>query len=151
VLAHRHLRVQPLVFSTRPLPAAVLIMHFISCRTCWHAFPNAGSNGRLTGRTCHAKSTQCSTKCKVTGCEVRKLTRAAFTDFGLQSKFDWQAGGLATSEPLISYGPCQFPTLGLIVQRDWYANDTIPLQFPAHPVCAGDCCCVAWCPVFRLQ
>ena len=49
------------------------------------------------------------------------MTRAAFTASGLQSKFDWQAGGLATSEPLISYGSCQFPTLGLIVQRGWYA------------------------------
>lgn len=38
----------------------------------------------------------------------------------LQDKFDWrgylQAG---RDSMLLSYGPCQFPTLGLIVQREW--------------------------------
>jgi DNA topoisomerase-3 len=37
-----------------------------------------------------------------------------------QNKFDWLAGGLANDKPLLSYGPCQFPTLGLIVQRSWW-------------------------------
>jgi hypothetical protein len=38
----------------------------------------------------------------------------------VQTKFDWQANGV-DERPLISYGPCQFPTLGLIVQRAWYS------------------------------
>lgn len=37
----------------------------------------------------------------------------------VQSKFDWPAGGVDNDRPMLSYGPCQFPTLGLIVQRAW--------------------------------
>ena len=36
----------------------------------------------------------------------------------LQNKFNWAAHGIA-GQPMLSYGPCQFPTLGLIVQRAW--------------------------------
>ena len=32
-----------------------------------------------------------------------------------QGRFDWEASGF-DRPPLLSYGPCQFPTLGLIVQ-----------------------------------
>ncbi|DBB17906.1 hypothetical protein WJX82_005956 [Trebouxia sp. C0006] len=46
----------------------------------------------------------------------------------LQSKFDWQANGV-DERPLISYGPCQFPTLGLIVQRAWEIQAHMPEDF----------------------
>ncbi|DBA87673.1 TPA: hypothetical protein ACH3X1_004680 [Trebouxia sp. C0004] len=46
----------------------------------------------------------------------------------LQTKFDWQANGV-DERPLISYGPCQFPTLGLIVQRAWEIQAHIPEDF----------------------
>lgn len=55
--------------------------------------------------------------------EIDLRVGASFTRFQtllLQNKFDWMAGGLADEKPLLSYGPCQFPTLGLIVQRAWW-------------------------------
>lgn len=55
--------------------------------------------------------------------EIDLRIGAAFTRLQtllLQNKFDWRAllqGG--RDRMLLSYGPCQFPTLGLIVQRLW--------------------------------
>ena len=48
------------------------------------------------------------------------------TETSVQERFNWQEGGLHEERPLISYGPCQFPTLGLIVQRQWSALSPVP-------------------------
>jgi DNA topoisomerase III len=53
---------------------------------------------------------------------------AAFTRFQtllLQDAFDWEAGGIVQQDRekvLISFGSCQYPTLGLIVKRHWCAS-----------------------------
>jgi DNA topoisomerase-3 len=58
--------------------------------------------------------------------EIDLRLGAAFTRFqtqALQDAFDF--GEFAREEgkgPMISYGPCQFPTLGFIVQRHWEAQ-----------------------------
>ncbi|CAK0738823.1 hypothetical protein CVIRNUC_001098 [Coccomyxa viridis] len=55
--------------------------------------------------------------------EIDLRIGASFTRFQtmlLQDKFDWRPGGDEEEQrKVISYGPCQFPTLGLIVQRQW--------------------------------
>ncbi len=58
--------------------------------------------------------------------EIDLRVGASFTRFQtllLQEKFDWAAAGL--EKPIISYGPCQFPTLGIIVQRAWCGGDRL--------------------------
>ena len=60
--------------------------------------------------------------------EIDLRLGAAFTRWqtlAVQDAFEWNCPGFYdfTKEdgksPLISYGPCQFPTLGFIVQRAW--------------------------------
>ncbi|KAK9833803.1 hypothetical protein WJX74_006318 [Apatococcus lobatus] len=55
--------------------------------------------------------------------EIDLRIGASFTRFQtmlLQDRFDWSSLEIGDPEkPLISYGPCQFPTLGLVVQRAW--------------------------------
>lgn len=59
----------------------------------------------------------------------------------LQEKFNWEEHGILDERPIFSYGPCQFPTLGLLVQRQWWAkssplswrNHLCPLLCPALP------------------
>ena len=55
--------------------------------------------------------------------EIDLRSGASFTRFltlSLQQKFDWSSNlGPTSDKPVISYGPCQFPTLGFIVKRQW--------------------------------
>jgi DNA topoisomerase III len=57
--------------------------------------------------------------------EIDLRIGAAFTRLQsllLQSRFDWSQqpqGNGRNNSVIISYGPCQFPTLGLIVRREW--------------------------------
>ena len=68
---------------------------------------------------------------------------AAFTRFQtllLQDAFDYAQAGVTQFEAsgqqreslLISFGSCQYPTLGLIVKRHWCA------RLPPNSVCLGD-------------
>ena len=65
--------------------------------------------------------------------EIDLRLGAAFTRFqtvALQDAFEWGEFGREDGKgPLISYGPCQFPTLGFIVQRAWEAGAHVAEAF----------------------
>ncbi|WIA41751.1 hypothetical protein OEZ86_009091 [Tetradesmus obliquus] len=64
--------------------------------------------------------------------EIDLRIGASFTRFQtllLQDKFDWAGGGVEAERLILSYGPCQFPTLGIIVQRAWEIQSHIPEPF----------------------
>ncbi|GAB4819974.1 hypothetical protein N2152v2_007020 [Parachlorella kessleri] len=66
----------------------------------------------------------------------------------LQNKFNWSAWLPAGRESmLLSYGPCQFPTLGLIVQREWEVQAHIQEPFWSITVAyraSGESCDFSW-------
>lgn len=98
--------------------------------------------------------------------EIDLRVGASFTRFQtmlLRDKFDWRAGGGAGGgagdgglddggrPKVISYGPCQFPTLGLIVQRAWeiqsHASEPywqIQASLRTGPPPGGASCDFAW-------
>jgi DNA topoisomerase-3 len=65
--------------------------------------------------------------------EIDLRSGASFTRFltlSVQKKFDWTSNlGPKNENPVISYGPCQFPTLGFIVKRQWEIYAHIPEEF----------------------
>ncbi|QDZ19827.1 DNA topoisomerase [Chloropicon primus] len=65
--------------------------------------------------------------------EIDLRSGASFTRFltlSLQNKFDWSSNlGPTSGSPVISYGPCQFPTLGFIVKRQWEIYAHVPEEF----------------------
>ena len=66
--------------------------------------------------------------------EIDLRSGASFTRFltmSLQTKFDWNSnvGPQKGDKSVISYGPCQFPTLGFIVKRQWEIYAHIPEEF----------------------
>ena len=62
--------------------------------------------------------------------EIDLRLGSAFTRFqttALQHSFEWgEFCGEGGKTPLISYGPCQFPTLGFITQRYWEHKSFTP-------------------------
>lgn len=69
--------------------------------------------------------------------EIDLRVGAAFTRFQtmrFRNKFQGNtckcvADSLGLSESIISYGPCQFPTLGFVVDRYWKIQNFIPEDF----------------------
>ena len=56
-------------------------------------------------------------------CFTRFLTRT------LQERFAYGGDPDLERQPLISYGPCQFPTLGFVVKRAWEIKSHVPEDF----------------------
>ena len=64
--------------------------------------------------------------------EVDLRAGACFTRFltkTLQERFAYGGDPDLERQPLISYGPCQFPTLGFVVKRAWEIKSHVPEDF----------------------
>lgn len=84
--------------------------------------------------------------------EIDLRIGAAFTRLQtllLQNKFDWSGLLPAGRERmLLSYGPCQFPTLGLIVQRLWWVEGAGSGAWGDRS-CRGPAACQGGCTLVR--
>ena len=81
------------------------------------------SLGRLNEHFVHAVQTRSELDLRVGSAFTR------FQTFRLQRKFDAFATGGGQKKGIISYGPCQFPTLGFVVERWARIQTFVPEDF----------------------